>query len=94
MEYNYTMSYNEYFVERAWKTKELARQLSVSIATINRWIKSQKIRSVKLGKLRRIPYEEALRLTREGLAEAPKEEVNPWTETKRLLSNALGRPEI
>jgi len=40
-----------------YSTKQVAKILSVSVRTVEAWIKYDKIRSVKIGKLRRIPVD-------------------------------------
>lgn len=40
-----------------YSSKQVAKILSVSVRTVESWIANDKIRSVKIGKLRRIPVD-------------------------------------
>lgn len=40
-----------------YSKKQVAKILSVSVRTVEAWIANDKIRSVKIGKLRRIPVD-------------------------------------
>ena len=64
------MKDTEVLREQLLSPKEFAHRLSISRWTVYAWIAEGRIRSVKLGRLVRIPESEVDRIVQEGVQEA------------------------
>ena len=49
-------------VDRPWRAKELAEALGISERTVWRWMRTQELKSVRVGGMRFIPQHEVARL--------------------------------
>lgn len=54
-------------MKEAYSTKEFAELMGLSERMVKIWVKEGKIKSFKLGRLRKIPVEEFDRLKKEGI---------------------------
>ena len=54
-------------IEKLYKMREVAEICSLSIYTLKDWVKAERVKSVKLGKARRIPESEVKRIQEGGV---------------------------